>query len=109
MREAQLPALGVGFKVHQQGLMGVKWTQSIRTGGGIEKTDTEDPIGGDRVCHSCDIIKKKWSASPQIRLLSTVNRHELCHLVAEVPHDRRREMVVTYLCVVNSALGGLRR
>lgn len=37
VRKAQLPALGVGFKVHHQGLMGVEWTQSIRTGGGIEK------------------------------------------------------------------------
>lgn len=39
VREAQLPALGVGLKVHQQGLMGVEWTQSIRTGGGNEETE----------------------------------------------------------------------
>lgn len=30
VREARLPALGVGFKVHHQGLMGVEWGRSMK-------------------------------------------------------------------------------
>lgn len=30
MREAQLPALSVGFKVHQQGLTGTAWEQCMK-------------------------------------------------------------------------------
>lgn len=38
VREAQLPALSVGFKVHHQGLKGVKRERCVKRGGGIKKT-----------------------------------------------------------------------
>lgn len=39
VREAQLPALGVGFKVHHQGLMGVERGRSMKRDGGFQETE----------------------------------------------------------------------
>lgn len=54
VREAQLPALGVGFKVHHQGLKGIKQGRCVKRDGGIEKTEVrthtdralKEPTGG---------------------------------------------------------------
>ncbi len=39
VRQAQLPALGVSFKAHHQGLKGAKQGRCMKRDGGIEKTE----------------------------------------------------------------------
>lgn len=45
MREAQLPALSVGFKVHQQGLRGAAWEQRMKGSRNV-RTHTEQVSKG---------------------------------------------------------------